>query len=230
MSSPFFRLYPPSARRPQLSTLALTGCIGLGCLVMMIRPLPASAQPASLAGPQHATPRTTGTPTPASPTAIRTASNAPAPAGAVQAGAAQTRARPAGTATGTMMAASTTTASPAGSERASGQPTSRNASASGGPDERDVAQIAATCANCHGPDENHPAEGIPLLFHQPEDHLKKSLMGFKYRPSPHATVMPRLMKGIDDAEIAALARWFAAGGKPNMQSDEPEGKQQGRQP
>lgn len=77
----------------------------------------------------------------------------------------------------------------------------------------DIRQMAATCANCHGPDADHPVDDMPVLHGQPVEHLARRMRAFRDERSSLATVMPRLMQGIDDAEIDALADWFASGGR-----------------
>lgn len=87
---------------------------------------------------------------------------------------------------------------------------------SGGLSVSDVAVLAGTCANCHGPGGRSPG-GIPSLRGLPADHLLQRMLAFKAGQAADATVMTRLMKGYDEAQIRELARWFAddadAGGK-----------------
>ena len=77
-----------------------------------------------------------------------------------------------------------------------------------GPTVQDISLIAGTCANCHGPD-GRSAGGIPSLRGVNERHLLQRLQAFKAGTATDATVMTRLMKGYDDAQIAALAQWFS---------------------
>lgn len=75
----------------------------------------------------------------------------------------------------------------------------------------DASLLAGTCANCHGPDGRPPyGSTIPSLRGQNADHLQQRLFAFKAGQVPDATVMTRLMKGYDSAQIQALARWFAS--------------------
>lgn len=74
---------------------------------------------------------------------------------------------------------------------------------------QDVAALAATCFNCHGPD-GRSTGAIPRLQGQSSSRLLMLMKSFKNGESPDATVMPRLMKGYDDAQIQALAQWFSA--------------------
>ena len=77
-----------------------------------------------------------------------------------------------------------------------------------GPSVQDISLIAGTCANCHGPDGKSTG-GIPSLRGVNERHLLQRLQAFKAGSATDATVMTRLMKGYDDAQIQALAQWFS---------------------
>ena len=72
----------------------------------------------------------------------------------------------------------------------------------------DISLIAGTCANCHGPD-GRSTGGIPSLRGVNERHLLARMQAFKAGTATDATVMTRLMKGYDDAQIQALAQWFS---------------------
>lgn len=80
--------------------------------------------------------------------------------------------------------------------------------AAAGPSVQEIALIAGTCANCHGPD-GRSTGGIPSLRHVNERHLLARMQAFKAGTATDATVMTRLMKGYDDAQIQALAQWFS---------------------
>lgn len=71
-----------------------------------------------------------------------------------------------------------------------------------------VQVLAGPCANCHGPGGRSPG-AIPSIAGLPEDAAAKQMLAFREDADPSATVMPRLMKGFDEDEIRALARWFA---------------------
>lgn len=71
-----------------------------------------------------------------------------------------------------------------------------------------VQVLAGPCANCHGPDGRSPG-AIPSIAGLPEADAVRRMLTFRDGTDPSATVMPRLMKGYDEAEIRALARWFA---------------------
>jgi cytochrome subunit of sulfide dehydrogenase len=73
---------------------------------------------------------------------------------------------------------------------------------------QDISLIAGTCANCHGPD-GRSTGGIPTLRGVNERHLLARMQAFKAGTATDATVMTRLMKGYDDAQIQALAQWFS---------------------
>ena len=71
--------------------------------------------------------------------------------------------------------------------------------------------LAAACAICHGTD-GRPARGdsplIPLAG-LPKDHIATQMRAFRDGKRP-ATVMHQIAKGYNDAQIDALAAWFAA--------------------
>lgn len=98
------------------------------------------------------------------------------------------------------MAQTTATATAAGAASA--------AASTAGPSVQDISLIAGTCANCHGPD-GRSTGGIPSLRGVHERHLLQRLQAFKAGTATDATVMTRLMKGYDDAQIQALAQWFS---------------------
>jgi len=68
--------------------------------------------------------------------------------------------------------------------------------------------LAGGCANCHGTDGRSPGS-IPSIAGVPYAVLKTKLEAFKTNPAPDATVMPRLMKAYDAAQIEQLARYFS---------------------
>ncbi len=74
---------------------------------------------------------------------------------------------------------------------------------------QDVAVLAGTCFNCHGPGGRSTGT-IPSLQGQSASRLLMLMKSFKKGESPDATVMTRLMKGYDEAQIQALAHWFSA--------------------
>jgi len=70
--------------------------------------------------------------------------------------------------------------------------------------------LAAGCAICHGT-EGRPAPGAPLiaLAGLPRDHIATQMRAFRDGTRP-ATVMHQIAKGYNDAQIDAMAAWFAA--------------------
>jgi cytochrome c553 len=70
--------------------------------------------------------------------------------------------------------------------------------------------LAAGCAICHGT-QGKPAPAAPLipLAGLPQDHIATQMRAFRDGQRP-ATVMHQIAKGYTDAQIDALAAWFAA--------------------
>jgi cytochrome c553 len=70
--------------------------------------------------------------------------------------------------------------------------------------------LASACAICHGTD-GRPASGAALipLAGLPADHIASQMRAFR-DGKRHATVMHQLARGYSDAEIDAMAAWFAA--------------------
>jgi cytochrome c553 len=70
--------------------------------------------------------------------------------------------------------------------------------------------LAAGCAICHGT-EGKVAPGAPVipLAGLPRDHIASQMRAFRDGQRP-ATVMHQIAKGYSDAQIDALAAWFAA--------------------
>lgn len=70
--------------------------------------------------------------------------------------------------------------------------------------------LAATCASCHGTDGKAVAgETMVRLAGMPKDYIVTQMKAFRDGRRP-ATVMHQLAKGYDDAQIDAIAAWFAA--------------------
>ena len=69
--------------------------------------------------------------------------------------------------------------------------------------------LAAACAICHGT-QGKPAPNAPLipLAGLPRDHIVSQMQAFRDGRRP-ATVMHQIAKGYSDAEIQAMASWFA---------------------
>jgi len=70
--------------------------------------------------------------------------------------------------------------------------------------------LAAACAICHGT-QGRAAPEAPLipLAGLPQDHIATQMRAFRDGKRP-ATVMHQIAKGYTDAQIDALAAWFAA--------------------
>ncbi len=69
--------------------------------------------------------------------------------------------------------------------------------------------LAATCANCHGTDGRAVAgSGSARLAGQSRELIVAQLQAFRSGARP-ATVMHQLAKGYSDAQIQALAVYFA---------------------
>ena len=72
---------------------------------------------------------------------------------------------------------------------------------------RDIA-LANACAACHGPDGRSQG-AIPSINHLPAEDFTIALKAFR-ADARQGTVMNRIAKGLDDAEISAMAAYFAA--------------------
>ena len=74
---------------------------------------------------------------------------------------------------------------------------------------QDGHKLASACAICHGT-QGKPAPGAPLipLAGLPRDHIATQMRAFRDGSRP-ATVMHQIAKGYTDAEIEAIAAWFA---------------------
>ena len=70
--------------------------------------------------------------------------------------------------------------------------------------------LAAGCAICHGTEGRGAKDGplIPLAG-LPKDHIAAQMRAFRDGKRP-ATVMHQLAKGYSDAQIDAIAAWYAA--------------------
>ncbi|MEA3411132.1 MAG: cytochrome c [Pseudomonadota bacterium] len=67
--------------------------------------------------------------------------------------------------------------------------------------------IAVTCAGCHGPD-GHSVGPVPSLAGLPAAHIEQQLKDFKSGARP-GTIMDRIAKGYDDANFAAVAKYYS---------------------
>lgn len=70
--------------------------------------------------------------------------------------------------------------------------------------------LAAGCAICHGTQGKPPANApvIPLAG-LPREHIASQMRAFRDGTRP-ATVMHQIAKGYNDAQIDAMAAWFAS--------------------
>ena len=69
--------------------------------------------------------------------------------------------------------------------------------------------LAAPCAICHGTDGRAATKDVVPLAGLPRDHIASQMRAFR-DGTRGATVMHQIAKGYDDAQIDALATWFAA--------------------
>lgn len=68
--------------------------------------------------------------------------------------------------------------------------------------------LAANCANCHGTDGRSQG-GMPALNGKPKVDILGALTEFRSGQRP-ATVMNQIVKGYTDAELDAVAGYFAS--------------------
>ena len=76
--------------------------------------------------------------------------------------------------------------------------------------------LAAGCANCHGTDGRVVTGTLEInsLAGQPKEKIINKMNDYKSGEKP-STVMKQIALGYSDAQIAAIAAWFAA--QPNSQ-------------
>ena len=72
-----------------------------------------------------------------------------------------------------------------------------------------VRALAANCAACHGTNGNSAGGAIPGLAGTNKDYVVAQMKAFK-EGKREATVMHQIAKGYSDAEMAAIAEFFAA--------------------
>jgi cytochrome subunit of sulfide dehydrogenase len=75
--------------------------------------------------------------------------------------------------------------------------------------------MADTCAGCHGTDGVPAVSYIPPLAGLSVDSFTKAMNGYR-DGTRRATIMNRVAPAFSDAEIAAMAYYFAALPKPVM--------------
>ncbi len=69
--------------------------------------------------------------------------------------------------------------------------------------------LAAGCAICHGTDGRAVTKDVIPLAGLPREHITSQMRAFRDGQRP-ATVMHQIAKGYTDAQIDAMAAWFAA--------------------
>ncbi|MGH8689386.1 MAG: c-type cytochrome [Burkholderiales bacterium] len=69
--------------------------------------------------------------------------------------------------------------------------------------------LAAGCAICHGTEGRAVTKDVIPLAGLPRDHIATQMRAFRDGQRP-ATVMHQIAKGYSDAQIDAMAAWFAA--------------------
>jgi cytochrome subunit of sulfide dehydrogenase len=67
--------------------------------------------------------------------------------------------------------------------------------------------LTSACAACHGPDGRSQG-AIPSIDNLPAEDFIAAMKGFR-ADVRKGTVMNRIAKGVDDAEISAMAAYFA---------------------
>lgn len=74
----------------------------------------------------------------------------------------------------------------------------------------DVAtELSNTCAGCHGTNGYSAGETMPSIAGLPQGYLRRVLMEYR-EGTRQSTIMGRIMRGYDDAQVHAIADWFAA--------------------
>jgi cytochrome subunit of sulfide dehydrogenase len=69
--------------------------------------------------------------------------------------------------------------------------------------------LASACAICHGTDGRPVTKDVIPLAGLPREHIAKQMRAFREGQRP-ATVMHQIAKGYSDAQIDAIAGWYAA--------------------
>jgi|SRR6188508_1789155 cytochrome c553 len=69
--------------------------------------------------------------------------------------------------------------------------------------------LASACAICHGTDGKAVTQDVVALAGLPREHIATQMRAFRDGTRP-ATVMHQIAKGYTDAQIDAMASWFAA--------------------
>jgi cytochrome c553 len=69
--------------------------------------------------------------------------------------------------------------------------------------------LAAACAICHGTEGRAATKDVIPLAGLPREHIASQMRAFREGQRP-ATVMHQIAKGYTDAQIDAMAAWFAS--------------------
>ena len=69
--------------------------------------------------------------------------------------------------------------------------------------------LASACAICHGTEGRPATKDVVPLAGLPREHIASQMRAFRDGQRP-ATVMHQIAKGYTDAQIDALAAWYAA--------------------
>ena len=69
--------------------------------------------------------------------------------------------------------------------------------------------LASACAICHGTSGQAATKDLIPLAGLPREHIATQMRAFRDGSRP-ATVMHQIAKGYSDAQIDAMAAWFAA--------------------
>ena len=75
--------------------------------------------------------------------------------------------------------------------------------------EANARNLTAGCAICHGTEGRAATKDVIALAGLPRDHIASQMRAFRDGTRP-ATVMHQIAKGYSDAQIDAIAAWFAA--------------------
>ena len=75
-------------------------------------------------------------------------------------------------------------------------------------DTTDPAMLSHTCAGCHGTFGASAGDSMPVIGGQPEAFLKQTMLNYR-EGKRHSTIMQRLAKGYDDAQLDAIADFIA---------------------
>jgi cytochrome c553 len=75
--------------------------------------------------------------------------------------------------------------------------------------EQPARTLAAPCAICHGSGGVPATKDLPALAGMPREYMAAQMRAFRDGKRP-ATVMHQIAKGYSDAEIEALAAWYAS--------------------